>query len=94
MRSKCISSAHVENPVTIVNRYIQFFLDVVSSSDNIALLYHIALKAKTVRDAESHVYSEVSIVRALSSPDLFSNPPLVESVHLRGARAVLNQRTC
>ncbi|KAI0698060.1 armadillo-type protein [Cerioporus squamosus] len=38
--------------------YIQFFLDLVGSSDNIALLYHIAQKAKTVRDAESHVYSE------------------------------------
>ncbi|TFK86665.1 hypothetical protein K466DRAFT_492369 [Polyporus arcularius HHB13444] len=38
--------------------YIQFFLQEVASSDNIALLYHIAQKAKTVRDAESHVYSE------------------------------------
>ena len=42
-------------------RYIQFFLDLVATSDNIALLYHIALKAKTVRDAESHSYSEVSL---------------------------------
>ena len=33
----------------------------VATSDNIALLYHIALKAKTVRDAESHSYSEVSL---------------------------------
>ncbi|TBU45152.1 armadillo-type protein [Dichomitus squalens] len=41
-----------------IAKYIQFFLDLVANSDNIALLYHIALKAKTVRDAESHSYSE------------------------------------
>lgn len=40
-------------------RYIEFYLDLVTSSDNIALLYHLALKAKTVRDSESHTYSEV-----------------------------------
>ena len=38
---------------------MQFFLDLVATADNIGLLYHIAMKAKTVRDAESHVYSEV-----------------------------------
>ena len=38
---------------------MQFFLDLVATADNIGLLYHIAMKAKTVRDAESHGYSEV-----------------------------------
>ncbi|KAH9941134.1 armadillo-type protein [Epithele typhae] len=39
-------------------KYIQFFLALVANNDNISLLYHISLKAKTVRDAESHTYSE------------------------------------
>ncbi|KAH7882429.1 armadillo-type protein [Phlebopus sp. FC_14] len=39
-------------------KYIEFYLDLVASSDNIPLLYHLAMKAKTVRDAESHTYSE------------------------------------
>ncbi|PIL27726.1 hypothetical protein GSI_10879 [Ganoderma sinense ZZ0214-1] len=41
-----------------IAKYIQFFMDLVATSDNVALLYHIALKSKTVRDAESHSYSE------------------------------------
>jgi len=39
-------------------KYIDFYLDLIASSDNIALLYHLAMKAKTVRDSESHTYSE------------------------------------
>ncbi|KAH0834786.1 hypothetical protein J3R83DRAFT_10387 [Lanmaoa asiatica] len=39
-------------------KHIEFYLDLIASSENIALLYHIALKAKTVRDSESHTYSE------------------------------------
>ncbi|KAG9311776.1 armadillo-type protein [Chiua virens] len=39
-------------------KYVDFYLDLIASSDNIALLYHLALKAKTVRDSESHTYSE------------------------------------
>jgi sister-chromatid-cohesion protein PDS5 len=42
------------------SRYVDFYLDLVTTSDNISLLYHLAMKAKTVRDAESHTYSEVS----------------------------------
>ncbi|KAF9226311.1 hypothetical protein BS17DRAFT_794477 [Gyrodon lividus] len=39
-------------------KYIEFYLELVASSENIALIYHLAMKAKTVRDAESHTYSE------------------------------------
>ncbi|RPD56961.1 hypothetical protein L226DRAFT_491089 [Lentinus tigrinus ALCF2SS1-7] len=46
------------NSIPDMAGYIQFFLELVGTSDNIALLFHIAQKAKTVRDAESHVYSE------------------------------------
>ena len=56
-------------PFKLINcsiRYIQFFLDLVANSDNVALLYHIALKAKTVRDAESHAFSEVGNVSIYS----------------------------
>jgi hypothetical protein len=31
----------------------------VASAENISLLYHLSGKAKTVRDSESHLYSEV-----------------------------------
>lgn len=41
-------------------RYLDFYLDLVATADNISLLYHLAMKTKTVRDAESHTYSEVS----------------------------------
>ncbi|KAG8216411.1 hypothetical protein J3R82DRAFT_6516 [Butyriboletus roseoflavus] len=50
------STAH-ENMQEIA-KYIEFYLDLIASSDNIALLYHLAMKAKTVRDSESHTYSE------------------------------------
>ncbi|KAH9477762.1 Sister chromatid cohesion protein pds5 [Psilocybe cubensis] len=38
--------------------YIQFYLDLVATADNIPLLFHIAQKGKTVRDPESHARSE------------------------------------
>ncbi|KDQ08190.1 hypothetical protein BOTBODRAFT_118968 [Botryobasidium botryosum FD-172 SS1] len=41
-----------------IAKYIEFYLDIIASADNIPLLYHLALKAKTVRDSESHTYSE------------------------------------
>jgi hypothetical protein len=40
-------------------RYIEFYLDIVATADNISLQLHLAMKAKTVRDFESHVFSEV-----------------------------------
>lgn len=42
------------------DRYIDFYLDIIASADNIPLLYHLAVKAKTIRDSESHTYSEVN----------------------------------
>lgn len=41
------------------DRYIEFYLASVASAENISLLYHLSGKAKTVRDSESHLYSEV-----------------------------------
>lgn len=43
----------------ILCRYIEFYLDCVANSENSSMLYHLALKLKTVRDAESEEYSEV-----------------------------------
>lgn len=40
-------------------RIIEFYLSLIGSAENVALLFHLALKAKTVRDAESHAHSEV-----------------------------------
>lgn len=45
----------------ILHRYIDFYLDLIASSDNVSLLYHLAMKAKTVRDGQSHTYSEVCV---------------------------------
>ncbi|KAI0047729.1 cohesin-associated protein Pds5 [Auriscalpium vulgare] len=39
-------------------KYIDYYLELIASSENIALLYHIAGKAKTVRDSESPAHSE------------------------------------
>ncbi|KDQ60158.1 hypothetical protein JAAARDRAFT_711869 [Jaapia argillacea MUCL 33604] len=41
-----------------LSRYVEFYLDCVASSENISLLYHLAMKLKTVRDAESSAISE------------------------------------
>jgi len=38
--------------------YIQFYLDLVATSENISLLYHLSFKGKSVRDSESHSGSE------------------------------------
>jgi len=40
-------------------RYIDFYLGSVASAENVSLLYYLSGKAKTVRDSESHLYSEV-----------------------------------
>lgn len=42
-------------------------MDLIASSDNVSLLYHLAMKAKTVRDAQSHTYSEVCYLGVISS---------------------------
>ncbi|KAI0264684.1 armadillo-type protein [Gloeopeniophorella convolvens] len=39
-------------------KYIDFYLESVASAENVSLLFHLAGKAKTVRDSESHLYSE------------------------------------
>ncbi|KAF8726601.1 hypothetical protein AX14_007667 [Amanita brunnescens Koide BX004] len=41
-----------------IAKYIVFYLDLVGSTETISLLYHLAMKGKTVRDAESHSHSE------------------------------------
>lgn len=43
-------------------RYIQFYLDLVATSENIPLLYHLATKGKTVRDHSSFTHSEVRLL--------------------------------
>lgn len=41
------------------NRYIRFYITTVATTDNISLIFHLAEKVKTIRDAESGKYSEV-----------------------------------
>ena len=38
---------------------MDFYLDLVASAETVSLLYHLATKVKTVRDAESFDQSEV-----------------------------------
>lgn len=45
----------------ITLRYIQFYVDCIASEDNASLLFYLASKAKTVRDAEGDEYSVVSV---------------------------------
>jgi sister-chromatid-cohesion protein PDS5 len=40
-------------------RYIEFFVNLVATADNISLLYYIASRAKTVQDAEGGAFSDV-----------------------------------
>jgi len=58
--AKCVA---VPFPLTLdvecVYRYIQFYLDLVATQENVALLYHLASKGKTVRDHVSFTHSEV-----------------------------------
>lgn len=61
------------------NRYIQFYLDLVASNENVSLLYHLALKSKTVRDAETQAFSDVCLL----------SPPHYAQAHILSSR-----RTC
>jgi hypothetical protein len=40
-------------------RYVEFYLDLIASPETISLIYHLAMKLKTVRDADPHIESEV-----------------------------------
>ncbi|EDR01919.1 uncharacterized protein LACBIDRAFT_254367 [Laccaria bicolor S238N-H82] len=44
----------------MASRYVQFYLELMATQDNISLLYHLAMKGKTVRDPEGHTFSEAS----------------------------------
>lgn len=48
-------------------RYIQFYLNLIATSETVSLLYHLAQKGKMVRDAESHTYTEASLSSPLPS---------------------------
>jgi sister-chromatid-cohesion protein PDS5 len=47
------------NSLLLSISYIQFYLDLMATSENISLLYFLSTKGKTVRDSESHTGSEV-----------------------------------
>ncbi|EJD39136.1 hypothetical protein AURDEDRAFT_71387 [Auricularia subglabra TFB-10046 SS5] len=44
-------------------KYLEFYVDTICNADNVALIYCLALRAKSVRDAESHTASEVRLSR-------------------------------
>ena len=47
--------------------YVQFYLDLMATSENISLLYFLSFKGKSVRDSESHAGSEVRWSQSTSS---------------------------
>jgi len=49
-----LSEVEMKDQATYIRNYIQL----IATADNISLLYHLAGKAKTVRDAEGHTFSE------------------------------------
>ncbi|KAG5654557.1 hypothetical protein H0H81_000082 [Sphagnurus paluster] len=48
----------VHDDLVDIAKYIQFYIDTVATSENVSLLYHLAMKGKSVRDSESHTYTE------------------------------------
>lgn len=59
--SKCVQYVFIQYIalIPLLLRYITLYLSLISHANNIALLYHLAQKCKTVRDADSHTFSEV-----------------------------------
>jgi sister chromatid cohesion protein PDS5 len=51
-----------------LSKYIQFYVDQLVNAENISLIYHLALKVKTVRDAEGDEASEVQTLCPLYFP--------------------------
>jgi hypothetical protein len=74
--------------------YVKFYLDLVASSENISLLYHLSQKGKTVRDPESHTQSVVSLVLCLLFLMFLQLCYVSELLHHVRDRADFDQRSC
>ncbi|KAG2003330.1 cohesin-associated protein Pds5 [Coprinopsis cinerea AmutBmut pab1-1] len=53
-----------------IAKYVQFYLDLIATQDNVSLLHHLAMKLKTVRDAESHSHTEQLYIMAELAQEL------------------------
>ncbi|THH06894.1 hypothetical protein EW145_g3765 [Phellinidium pouzarii] len=62
-----------ESKVLDLAKYIQIYLTLIGTSDNVSLLYNLAQKCKTVRDAESHTLSERLYVISELAQELIKN---------------------
>jgi hypothetical protein len=49
----------------LIRRYVEFYLDLIATSETVSLLHHLAAKAKTVRDADPQTESEVCLMTFL-----------------------------
>jgi sister-chromatid-cohesion protein PDS5 len=58
------SSSHED--LADIAKYIEFYLDIIANPESISLLYHLAMKAKTVRDAESPQSEDLYVVSELA----------------------------
>lgn len=57
--SKCVYAPVHDSHSQPYDRYIQFYVDQLVNAENISLIYHLALKVKTVRDSDGDEASEV-----------------------------------
>ena len=48
-------------------RYVMFYVNLVANQETISLLFHLAMKGKTVQDAESEQSSEVRMKACLNA---------------------------
>ena len=80
--------------LTVASRYIEFYLDLVCTSENLSLLFHLSQKPKTVRDAEGHTYSEVRLLALSQSLSAERLVVRVESVRYQRTRAGSPPETC
>jgi len=58
------SNSHEDLPDIV--KYVEFYLDQIATAESISLLYHIAMKTKTVRDAESPQSDNLYIMSELA----------------------------
>ena len=72
--------------------YVQFYLDLMATSENISLLYYLSFAGKRVRDSESHSGSEVRWSQNTSSSCSLTRH--VELLHYVRDGANPDQRTC
>lgn len=68
--ARCVAFASVVASLSLTFRwsrsYLEEYIDIFATSENVSYLYHLALKVKTVRDKQSHTFDKVGFALSLS----------------------------